>query len=63
MASEPKTALLLKLTLTSNTRATKKSRVLNYVYMVKGFQCHSNHSPQLIVLKKKKSHVTKTLSL
>ena len=26
---------------------------LNYVYMVKGFKCHSNHSPQLFELKTK----------
>ncbi len=33
--------------LTSNAPATKNSRVLNYIYKVKGFQCHCNHLPQL----------------
>ncbi len=62
MASEPKTTRLI---LTSNTQATKKVELLNYVCT---FQCHSNRSPQLFELKKKKSnkktsHVIKTFSL
>ena len=35
---------------------------LNYVRMVKGFQCHSNHSPQLFDLKIKQNK-TKTTDI
>ncbi len=54
MTSEPKSILLL--TFDSNTQDTKKKvEFLNYVYMVKGIYCHSNHFPQLFELKKKKA--------
>ncbi len=50
MVSEHKTTLIdFNLTL----KATKNNvEFLNYVYTVKGFKCHSNHSPQLFELKK-----------
>ncbi len=48
MASEPKTTLLL-------TDPNTQVEFLNYVYPVKGTQCHSNHSPQLFEMKKKKN--------
>ncbi len=35
-----------------NTQATKKKSSFNYVYTVKGTQCHSNHSLQQLELKK-----------
>ncbi len=42
MASEP-------MILTSNTEATEnKVQFLNLAYRVKGFQCHSNNSLQLL---------------
>ncbi len=51
MASEPKTILFL---LTSNTEATEnKVKFLNLTYRVKGFQCHSSNSLQLLELKEK----------
>ncbi len=41
--------------LTSNTEATEnKVQFLNFAYTVKGFQCHSNNSLQLLELKEKK---------
>ncbi len=40
--------------LTSNTEATEnKVQFLNLAYTVKGFQCHSNNSLQLLELKEK----------
>ncbi len=46
-----KTILFL---LTSNTEATEnKVKLLNLAYRVKGFQCHSNNSLQLLELKEK----------
>ncbi len=40
--------------LTSNTEATEnKVQFLNLAYRVKGFQCHSNNSLQLLGRKKK----------
>ncbi len=56
MASKPKTTLLLN----DYTQATKKKSSLNYVYKVKGIQCHSNHSLQQLELEKK---ATKTSSI
>ncbi len=55
MTSEPKTmyTIVKRLILTSNTLATKQVEFFNDVYTVKGFQCHSNHSPQLFELEKK----------
>ncbi len=48
MASEPK-----DYTLTSNTEVTEnKVQFLNLAYRVKGFQCHSNNSLQLLGRKK-----------
>ncbi len=48
MASEPKDY-------TSNTEATEnKVQFFNLSYRVKGFQCHSNNSLQLLELKGKK---------
>ncbi len=50
MASEPKDYLIL----TSNTEATEnKVQFFNLAYRVKGFECHSNHSLQLLELKEK----------
>ncbi len=46
-----KTILFL---LNSNTEATEnKVQFLNFAYRVKGFQCHSNNSLQLLELKEK----------
>ncbi len=46
-----KTILFL---LTSNTEATEnKVQFFNLAYRVKGFQCHSNNSLQLLELKEK----------
>ncbi len=40
--------------LTSNTEATEnKVQFFNLAYKVKGFQCHSNNSLQLLELKEK----------
>ncbi len=48
MASEPKDYTI------SNTEATEnKVKFLNLAYRVKGFQCHSNNSLQLLELKEK----------
>ncbi len=42
--------------LTSNTEATEnKVQFLNLAYKVKGFQCHSNNSLQLLGRKTKKN--------
>ncbi len=43
MASEPK---------------ENKVQVLNFAYTVKGFQCHSNNSLQLLELKEKNNNKT-----
>ncbi len=41
----------------SNTEATEnKVQFLNFAYKVKGFQCHSNNSLQLLELKGKKNN-------
>ncbi len=55
MASEPKDyTIFIWMILTSNTEATEnKVEFLNYAYIVKGFQYHSNNSLQLFELKKK----------
>ncbi len=51
MASEPKEYTIM--ILTSNTEATEnKIQFLNLAYRVKGFQCHSNNSLQLLGRKK-----------
>ncbi len=47
--------------LTSNTEATEnKVQLLNLAYRVKGFQCHSNNSLQLLELKGKKQQQNNT---
>ncbi len=52
MASAPKETILFLLT--SNTEATEnKVQFFNLAYRVKGFQCHSNNSLQLLELKEK----------
>ncbi len=51
MASEPKDYTIL---LTSNTEATENNvKFFILAYRVKGFQCHSNNSLQLLELKEK----------
>ncbi len=51
MASEPKDYTIF--ILTSNTEVTEnKVQFLNLAYRVKGFQCHSNNSLQLLGRKK-----------
>ncbi len=56
-----KTILFL---LTSNTEATEnKVQFLNLAYRVKGFQCHSNNSLQLLELKEKKTTTTEQYTL
>ncbi len=62
MASEPKDyTIFIWMILTSNTEATEnKVQFLNLAYKVKGFQCHSNNSLQLLgrkTNKKKTIHV------
>ncbi len=53
-----KTILFL---LTSNTEATEnKVKFLNLAYRVKGFQCHSNNSLQLLELKEKTTTTNNT---
>ncbi len=53
MASEPKDYTIFMI-LTSNTEATEnKVQFLNFAYTVKGFQCHSNNSLQLLELQGK----------
>ncbi len=50
MASEPKDYTIL--ILTSDTEATEnKVQFFYFAYTVKGFQCHSNNSLQLLELK------------
>ncbi len=45
--------------LTSNTEATEnKVQFLNFAYTVKGFQCHSNNSLQLLAMKEKNNNKT-----
>ncbi len=45
--------------LTSNTETTEnKVEFLNYSYIVKGFQCHTNNTPQLFDLKGKTTTMT-----
>ncbi len=45
--------------LTSNTEATEnKVHFFNFAYTVKGFQCHSNNSLQLLELKEKNNNKT-----
>ncbi len=55
MASEPKDYTnFIWMILTSNIEATEnKVQLLNFAYTVKGFQCHSNNSLQLLELKEK----------
>ncbi len=55
MASEPKDyTIFIWMILTSNTEATEnKVQFLNLAYKVKGFQCHSNNSLQLLGKKTK----------
>ncbi len=50
MASEPKDyTIFICMILTSNTEATENKVQLFYLaYRVKGFQCHSNNSLQLL---------------
>ncbi len=57
MASEPKDyTIFIWMILTSNTEATEnKVQFLNLAYKVKGFQCHSNNSLQLLGRKTKKT--------
>ncbi len=58
MASEPKDYTIFMI-LTSNTETTEnKVQFLNFVYTVKGFQCHSNNSLQLLELKEKNNNKT-----
>ncbi len=60
MASEPKDyTIFIWMILTSNTEATEsKVQFLNFAYTVKGFQCHSNNSLQLLELKEKNNNKT-----
>ncbi len=56
MASEPKDYTIF-IILTSNTEATEnKVQFFNLAYRVKGFQCHSNNSLQLLGRKKTTSN-------
>ncbi len=59
MASEPKDYTILMI-LTSNTEATDKVQFLYLAYRVKGFQCHSNNSLQLLELKEKQQQQNNT---
>ncbi len=65
MVSEPKSTLLLILSLT--LEILKKVEFFNYIYTVKGIHCRSNHSTQLSELKKikqqKTSHTIEMFSL
>ncbi len=60
MASEPKDyTIFIWMILTSNTGATEnKVQFLNFAYTVKGFQCHSNNSLQLLEVKEKNNNKT-----
>ncbi len=62
MASEPNDyTIFIWMILTSNTEATEnKVQFLNFAYTVKGFQCHSNNSLQLLELKGKKQQQNNT---
>ncbi len=61
MVSEPKDYTIF---LTSNTEATEnKVQFLNVAYKVKGFQCHSNNSLQLLGRKKNKKNNTRYLKV
>ncbi len=60
MASEPKDyTTFIWMILTSNTESTEnKVEFLNYAYIVKGFQYHSNNSLQLFELKENNNNKT-----
>ncbi len=60
MASEPKDYIIfIWMILTSNTEVTEnKVQFFNFAYTVKGFQCHSNNSLQLLELKEKNNNKT-----
>ncbi len=62
MASEPKNYIfVIMMILTSNTEATEnKVQFLNFAYTVKGVQCHSNNSLQLLELKEKNNNKNNT---
>ncbi len=62
MASESKDyTIFIWMILTSNTEATEnKVQFLNLAYRVKGFQCHSNNSLQLLELKEKNNKKNNT---
>ncbi len=48
---------VVRLILNSKPPATKNTvELLNYIHMVKGFQFHSNHLPQLLDLKSKRNN-------
>ncbi len=57
MASEPKDyTIFIWMILTSNTEATEnKVQFFNFIYRVKGFQCHSNNSLQLLGMGKNRN--------
>ncbi len=58
MAGEPKDYTIFMI-LTSNTEVTEnKVQFLNLAYRVKGFQCHSNNSLQLLGRKKNNNNNT-----
>ncbi len=59
---EPKDyTIFIWMILTSNTEATEnKVQFLNFAYTVKGFQCHSTNSLQLLELKGKKQQQNNT---
>ncbi len=65
MASEPKDyTIFIWMILTSNTEATEnKVQFFNLAYKVKGFQCHSNNSLQLLGRKTKKNNNTRYLKV
>ncbi len=59
MASEPKDYTIFYMNDLANTEATEnKVLFLNFAYTVKGFQCHSNNSLQLLELKEKNNNKT-----
>ncbi len=62
MASEPKDyTIFVWMILTSTTEAIEnKVQFFNFAYTVKGFQCHSNNSLQLLELKEKKQQQNNT---
>ncbi len=56
MASEPKDyTIFIRMILTSTEN---KVQFLIFAYTVKGFQCHSNNSLQLLELKEKNNNKT-----